>query len=735
MTVSDRKGDQDAIWCPEKQVYSNGNLPATEEASNDLKSIRCPKTGRLNIFGYGSLCWKPGDGTTLSKVDEGVITSKCHVKGWRRCWAQRSTDHRGTIKFPGLVCTLLTDSEVNKITQSQAQLMHEGVEEKISPYKSRNGVISDDEKFNSSTTQGLLYSVPSHLVDQCLQELDFREKGGYARDVIDVKDDETGEMSKALVYRGTPENPAFCIRSLLDLPLAAAIMSVAIGPSGRNDEYLYNLDEFLTDFGGQDIDDSMSGMSVNSFALPSKVGSGTDKSHDTGTKTLAMLVRTFHQKANLHFLYGAGSNQSNQLLLQQSSAKNNAPGLVNLDEAHDLKEILLVVPKNIMKDKLIGFSEVRSQPKALYAGGSHSGLLTDQGILYLWGCKDSGQLGQGMNVYGYPKDGLLGRTGKSDDIPPMVSPLNMRVEVAAFGHAHTLVIERNTGMLYAFGDNSRGQVSGRRPRDTKDSVKVPVPTVPEFAKDKRFVAVAAGLHHSAAITEHGELVTFGFTRYGMCVPREDIDRRKMPGVAWWRPEDGSRLIAVSCGQKHTMVLDEHGRVWTMGDNKHGQLGRNGGKSDGPSLVNGTLGEKGSGCIAIDCGWSHCIAIVLAKINKSGQLDQEKHIYGWGRNDKGQLGCEPYLRELPLYALYKDIAGRKIKSFSCGAESSMLVDESGKIWGCGWNDHGNISTGDNSDVYEMTEIVGTTMRNPKLDQSYNSEIIVAAGGAHFLSTLM
>ena len=44
---------------------------------------------------------------------------------------------------------------------------------------------------------------------------------GYARDVIDVVEDDTGKTVKALLYRGTPDNPAFWKRVLLDLPLAA----------------------------------------------------------------------------------------------------------------------------------------------------------------------------------------------------------------------------------------------------------------------------------------------------------------------------------------------------------------------------------------------------------------------------------------------------------------------------------------------------------------------------------
>ena len=44
---------------------------------------------------------------------------------------------------------------------------------------------------------------------------------GYARDVIDVVEDETGRVVQALLYRGTPDNPAMWPRALRDLLFAA----------------------------------------------------------------------------------------------------------------------------------------------------------------------------------------------------------------------------------------------------------------------------------------------------------------------------------------------------------------------------------------------------------------------------------------------------------------------------------------------------------------------------------
>ena len=140
--------------------------------------------------------------------------------------------------------------------------------------------------------------------------------------MIDVIEDDTGNTVQALLYRGTPANPAFWARALLDLPFAAAVMAVAVGPSGPNSEYLYNLDRFLAD---------------SATSSPAAAAAFKDHTGDSDTMELASMARSFADKT-LHFMFGCGSNQHEQLLLTR------AAGLVNGDEAHDLKEIILVVP-------------------------------------------------------------------------------------------------------------------------------------------------------------------------------------------------------------------------------------------------------------------------------------------------------------------------------------------------------------------------------------------------------
>lgn len=98
-----------------------------------------------------------------------VSTDPGRAIGYQRCWAQRSADHRGTTEFNGIVCTLLSDEEVWRLHHPRnGEDCGEAVEEKE---------ILLMQSMRPSMTEGLIYTVDEDLVDDCLAELDFREKG------------------------------------------------------------------------------------------------------------------------------------------------------------------------------------------------------------------------------------------------------------------------------------------------------------------------------------------------------------------------------------------------------------------------------------------------------------------------------------------------------------------------------------------------------------------------------
>lgn len=717
--------DNGIMWDPVSQTYAGGAVPSHGSAL-DLDELLAANSGRLKIFGYGSLCWNPGADGVLSRAslpeDNGrrgtgvagdanrsgrqVTTAPGRVLGYQRCWCQRSADHRGTPDFNGIVCTLLSDAEVGQLCPGAER---------------------------PSTTEGLIYTVGEELVGECLAELDFREKGGYARDVIDVVEDSTGQTVKALLYRGTPDNPAFWRRTLLDPPLAAAVISVAVGPSGPNDSYLFRLESFLD----------------HATRPAQSTGAGAG---DVRTGELAEMVRGFQTEARPYFLCGSGSNEHGQLLLgrsiklsgaryQGASGGGEREGDTNarerMDEVRELTEMLLVVPRQGRKDSSEDFLNeesaaghvARHDPRFLYAGGGHSALLTRGGDFYLWGWNNVGQLGRAPFPGGLPSS--------SDPVPPLAG---IRVARAALGHTHTLVIEADTERVFGFGDDGRGQVSGGGDGDVARGPSH-VPRTPVELSHERCVDVAAGLFHSAAVTRGGELVTWGCGRFGQRL----VTSRGASTVGRWRPDDGSKLVRAACGRRHTVALDEHGRVWTLGDNKYGQLGRTAGAGVTashvePQLVEGPLGRVDSGCFDIRSGWSHVLAVV-----RDGRTD-EVTLFGWGRNDKGQLGTGTSPRGYvsvprvlrPSTGARGDNDGRAVSILSarCGAECSHVLDAGGTIHSTGWNEHGNLGVSGEGGVYDeccssWTVTAGARVTAPSHGGAQAVEKIFAVGGAHMV----
>lgn len=467
-----------------------------------------------------------------------------------------------------------------------------------------------------------------------------------------------------------------------------AIISFAQGPSGPNDVYLLHLHEFLTHAAQHSKDAAL--------ALE-------DYSGDVNTGELARMLKLLQTEYRPHFLFGAGSNEHNQLLLSPSETDNNS----EVNEVHELTEMLLVT---------LRLQDEADELVSLHAGGGHSALLTKSGAMHTWGWNDAGQLGRLNN----PQEDSVSSLAN-------VPPLSIKIAVADLGHTHTLVIEKDTGRLFGFGENGRGQVDGLVNSNAL-TTSIHTPTTPSGLIDEQFVEVAAGLFHSAAITVDGDLVTFGCSRFRQSLPPDN----DTSSIGRWRPSDGSKLVQVTCGRRHTVMLDDLGRVWTLGlENKYGQLGRSKSlDSPTPQLVDGPLGQPNSGCVVLTSGWSHILALIR---KKDGTV-----LYGWGRNDKGQLGKQNE-RDFIATPQVIDVPSCVANSFSvqsvcCGAESSHLALDNGDMYSCGWDEHGNLGVGylqeKNNECWGWRPMLGSRVVAPPPNKE--TEIVFAAGGAHIIA---
>ena len=106
----------------------------------------------------------------------------------------------------------------------------------------------------------MCYLVGEKDAKAVLDALDFREKGGYTREIIEVFPqqlptagvEEPPQPVRALLYSATSENPGFDPDALHDTSRAAATIGAAHGPSGPNREYLERLAHWLQEVDERD---------------------------------------------------------------------------------------------------------------------------------------------------------------------------------------------------------------------------------------------------------------------------------------------------------------------------------------------------------------------------------------------------------------------------------------------------------------------------------------------------
>lgn len=441
----------------------------------------------LYIIGYGSLLWRPGI------ILEELPSFRCVCLNWKRVFLQSSTDHRGIPSFPGLVVTLLQENDIIDLL---------GYE------------ISSADCF------GRAWLIPKEYESALIEELDYRERGGYVKEIINIRLLESSPIhamntvTSAVVYAAKPNNPNFFrpIRSQdssLSITRMCDKISVAVGPSGRNIDYVLNLVTYLN---SHDLIDTY--LNLIATRLRKRIGPWLAR-WDQLLEEYDLQPSNDVEDDSFGVVLGWGSNEYNQLAeLEQS-------------------ERLVLAPRSLP------WSSSRER-LWLLAGGGMSGFITRSGSLTIWGKHLYSSTDKSCSSYS-----ISGVSG------------------AAMGHEHIVILMSN-GWVVSLGDLSTPSIPPFLIPPERISIKDREIVILDGEGDISMVVVkvAAGLSHSALITEDGDVYTWGDSSSGQCLASSP-----------WKPDDGAKIIDIACGARHTVALDDQSRIWTWGDNRYNSLGR------------------------------------------------------------------------------------------------------------------------------------------------------------------
>ena len=287
------------------------------------------------------------------------------------------------------------------------------------------------------------------------------------------------------------------------------------------------------------------------------------------------------------------------------------------------------------------------------------------------------------------------------------------------GEEHTSCLA-DDGTVHTFGDNLRGQLG--LPGNVR---RILTPTKIPFTTN--IISVACGAFHSVCLDFNNTVWTFGGNIYGQ-LGLGHLSNRKIPQQVPLL----SDIHSIACGTNHTLCIDANGEVFAFGKNQEFQLGIGNishvstpekipglrdivlvdagtafsmfVSSEGDLYIAGNYDHYQAGKFTIEvsqihklppvkdiaCGPNFCVILTA-----NGELMSN------GKNHYGELGngTTTSTTGFSLLKVFPD----NIVSVACGNRMLFVVDNTGNLFGCGYNTSALGLTLSESSVLELTRI--------------------------------
>ncbi|KAJ7971917.1 ankyrin repeat family protein / regulator of chromosome condensation (RCC1) family protein [Quillaja saponaria] len=316
--------------------------------------------------------------------------------------------------------------------------------------------------------------------------------------------------------------------------------------------------------------------------------------------------------------------------------------------------------------------DLLSGPVNQVIGNEHNSVSTE---VLSWGSGTNYQLGTGnAHIQKLPckVDSLHGYLIK------LISAAKFHsVAVSAHGEVYTWGFGRGGRLGHPDFDIHSGQAAVITPRQVTSGLG-----------SRCVKAIAAAKHHTVIATEGGEVFTWGSNREGQ-LGYTSVDTQSTPRrVSLLR----SKIIAVAAANKHTAAVSELGEVFTWGCNREGQLGygtSNSASNYTPRVVEYLKGKVFKGVSAakyhtIVLGvdgevytWGHRLVtpkrvVVARNLKKTGSIPLKFHhdgaLFYW-------VSSDPDIRSQQLYMM----CGINMVSISAGKYWTAAVTATGDVY--------------------------------------------------------
>ena len=305
----------------------------------------------------------------------------------------------------------------------------------------------------------------------------------------------------------------------------------------------------------------------------------------------------------------------------------------------------IIKPGEIQEGNIIDL--IKKQTLGL--GDIHSGAITKDGSLYMWGENYRGKLGDGTTEDRY-------------------TPVKIMDDVASVSlkSYHSGAITKD-GSLYMWGENDSGELGDGTTEDRHTPVKIM----------DNVVSVSLGYEHSGAITKDGSLYMWGDNYYGELGDGTTENRytpiKVMDNVV-------SVSVVGSEIDNHSGAITKDGSLYMWGDNYWGELG------------DGTTEDRHTPVKVMD----NVVSVSLGG-DRSGAITKDGSLYMWGQNSFGKLGDGTTEDRYTPVRIMNNVA-----FVSLGQGHSGVITKDGHLYMWSENDAGQLGDGTTEERYTPTQ---------------------------------
>lgn len=300
---------------------------------------------------------------------------------------------------------------------------------------------------------------------------------------------------------------------------------------------------------------------------------------------------------------------------------------------------------------------------SISVGKMHSGAVTNDGRMLMWGWNREKQLGLGLDQ----------ETAQPFVPMPIEVSVPVKLTLVLCSEEHSLALSTE-GKVLAWGTGGAGRLGHETNQD------IPEPKLIDALASVVATSISIGPANSACITKDGDLWCWGSNAMGQCGNNKTTPTFQPELVVTLKAKH-EKVVQHAFGGQHSCCVTKDGMVYTWGDNRFGQLGHGEDEEEQSILLPTPVMSPFltfSTVLSVACG-----------DNVSFCLTESGKVFGWGSAETAQLLTGDYYdRPSPIAITFPDdpMDGSEVKIVKILSTNinTVAVTDKGHlyVWGYG-----------------------------------------------------